>query len=78
MAAQLEGQEIKGECALVLSCPEGAPAREVDLPGRLIARAGETGLQGRQLTDLVASELKMPRRLVYQAFLALKAQGRVK
>ncbi|RJR41568.1 MAG: 16S rRNA (cytidine(1402)-2'-O)-methyltransferase [Deltaproteobacteria bacterium] len=78
VAARLAGLEIKGECTLVLSCPEGGPAREVDLTGQLIARAQASGLQGRQLTDLVAGELKMPRRLVYQAFLALKAQGRLK
>jgi 16S rRNA (cytidine1402-2'-O)-methyltransferase len=78
VAAQLAGREIKGECTLVLSCPEGEPAREVDLSGRLIARAEATGLQGRQLTDLVAGELKIPRRPVYQAYLALKAQGRIK
>ncbi|MBI4643533.1 MAG: 16S rRNA (cytidine(1402)-2'-O)-methyltransferase [Deltaproteobacteria bacterium] len=78
VAAELAGQEIKGECALVLSCPEGEPAPEVDLTGHLMKRARESGLQGRQLTDLVAGELKMPRRPVYQAYLVLKARGRVK
>jgi 16S rRNA (cytidine1402-2'-O)-methyltransferase len=78
VAAQLAGREVKGECALVLSCPEGETAPEVDLTGHLLQRARESGLQGRQLTDLVAGELKMPRRSVYQAYLALKAQSRVK
>jgi len=78
VAAQLAGREIKGECALVLSCPEGAEAQEVDLAAYLIKTARESGLQGRQLTDLAAGELKLPRRRVYQTYLALKAQGRVK
>lgn len=78
VAVQLADREIKGECALVLSCPEGGAVREVDLSGHLLQRAGESGLKGRQLTDLVAGELKMPRRLVYQTYLALKAQGRLK
>jgi 16S rRNA (cytidine1402-2'-O)-methyltransferase len=78
IAAQLAGREIKGECVLVLSCPEGESAPEVDLAGHLLQRAKESGLQGRQLTDLVAGELKMPRRSVYQAYLALKAQGKIK
>ncbi len=78
VAAQLAGREIKGECALVLSCPEGEPAQEVDLAAYLIKTARASRLQGRQLADLVAGELKMSRRRVYQAYLALKAQGRVK
>jgi 16S rRNA (cytidine1402-2'-O)-methyltransferase len=78
VAAELAGREIKGECALVLSCPEGEPVQAVDLSGLLVTRARETGLQGRQLADLVAGELKMPRRLVYQACLALKVRGRLK
>lgn len=78
VAAQLAGREIKGECALVLSCPEGEVAQEVDLADYLIQAARKSRLQGRQLADLVAGELKMPRRQVYQAYLALKAQGRLK
>jgi 16S rRNA (cytidine1402-2'-O)-methyltransferase len=78
IAAQLAGREIKGECALVLSCPEGEPAQEMDLDDYLINTARASRLQGRQLTDLVAGELKMSRRRVYQAYLALKAQGRLK
>jgi 16S rRNA (cytidine1402-2'-O)-methyltransferase len=78
VAAQLAGREIKGECALVLSGPAGAPAQEVDPAAYLLRRAQESRLQGRQLTDLAAGELKISRRLVYQAYLALKAQGRLK
>jgi len=78
VAAQLAGREIKGECALVLSCPEGELAQEVDVAAYLIKTARASRLQGRQLTDLVAGELKMPRRRVYQAYLALKAQGLIK
>ncbi|MEW6659407.1 MAG: 16S rRNA (cytidine(1402)-2'-O)-methyltransferase [Thermodesulfobacteriota bacterium] len=78
VAGQLAGREIKGECTLVLSCPEGEEAQEVDLAAYLIKTAQASRLQGRRLTDLVAGELKMPRRRVYQAYLALKAQARLK
>ena len=39
--------------------------------------AREQGLSGRRLTEAVAAALKLPRRRVYQAYLALKEQGRV-
>ena len=78
VAGQLAGREIKGECALVLSCPEGELTQEVNVDDYLIKTARKSGLQGRQLTDLVAGELKLPRRRVYQAYLALKAQGLIK
>jgi 16S rRNA (cytidine1402-2'-O)-methyltransferase len=78
IAGQLAGREIKGECALVLSCPEGEQAQEIDLDDYLIKTARTSRLQGRQLADWVAGELKMSRRRVYQAYLALKAQDRVK
>ncbi len=78
VAGQLAGRELKGECVLVLSCPAGKVAQEVDLSGYLLQAARESGLQGRQLTDLVAGKLKLPRRQVYQTYLALKAQGHVK
>ncbi len=69
--------EIKGECALVLSCPLGEAAPEVDLPGCLLAAALQSGLGGRRLADKVAAEINLPRRRVYQAYLALKEQGRL-
>jgi 16S rRNA (cytidine1402-2'-O)-methyltransferase len=77
VAAQLQDTEIKGECALVLSCP-GAPAvPEVDLEGSLLQAARGQGLRGRRLTEAVAAKLQLPRRRVYQAYLALKEQGRI-
>jgi 16S rRNA (cytidine1402-2'-O)-methyltransferase len=75
---ELRDREIKGECVLVLSCPEGEPDPEVDVAGELLKKARAGGLQGRRLTDSVAAELKAPRRLVYQAYLALKAEGKIK
>lgn len=69
--------EIKGECALVLSCPQGELAPVVDLNGNLLAAASQSGLSGRRLADKVASQLNLPRRQVYQAYLALKEQGRL-
>jgi 16S rRNA (cytidine1402-2'-O)-methyltransferase len=77
VAAQLRGAEIKGECALVLSCPAAAAAPEVDLEGSLLQMAREQGLSGRRLTEAVAAALGLPRRRVYQAYLALKEQGRL-
>ena len=77
VAAQLQDAEIKGECALVLSCPAAPAAPEADLEGSLLQAAREHGLRGRRLTEAVASALHLPRRRVYQAYLALKDQGRI-
>ncbi|HEY9073391.1 MAG TPA: 16S rRNA (cytidine(1402)-2'-O)-methyltransferase [Desulfobaccales bacterium] len=77
VAAQLQDIEIKGECALVLSCPTAQAAPEVDVEGGLLKLAREQGLSGRRLTEAVAAALNLPRRRVYQAYLALKEQGRI-
>jgi 16S rRNA (cytidine1402-2'-O)-methyltransferase len=78
IAGNLQDTDIKGECALVLSCPTAeAMAPPVNLEGYLLAAARESGLTGRRLADRVAADLKISRRRVYQAFLALKEQGRV-
>jgi 16S rRNA (cytidine1402-2'-O)-methyltransferase len=79
IAQQLQDVEIKGECALVLSRPtiEPAAATAADLDEILLATARTQGLTGRRLADSVAAELKIPRRRAYQAYLALKSQGRV-
>ena len=78
IARKLQDTEIRGECALVLSCPAAAATvPPADLAGRLLKAAGESGLQGRRLADRVAGDLKLPRRQVYQTYLALKEQGRV-
>ncbi len=78
IAAQLRDAEIRGECALVLSCPTSeAPASPADLEEFLLEAAGKSGLRGRRLADQVAGDLKAPRRQVYQTYLALKEQGRL-
>jgi 16S rRNA (cytidine1402-2'-O)-methyltransferase len=77
VAGQLRGMEIKGECALVLSRPRVEAAPEVDLEGALLTTFQASGLTGRRLADQVAAGLKLPRRRVYQAYLALKEQGRI-
>ena len=78
IAAQLQAREIKGECALVLSCPTAeAEAPALDLDAYLLETAHKQGLTGRRLADRVAEDLKVPRRRAYQAYLALKEQGRV-
>jgi 16S rRNA (cytidine1402-2'-O)-methyltransferase len=77
VAAQLQDIDIKGECALVLSCPLAAKAPEVEVEGGLLKVAREQGLSGRRLTIAVAAELKLSRRRVYQAYLALKEQGKL-
>jgi 16S rRNA (cytidine1402-2'-O)-methyltransferase len=81
VAGELQGVELKGECALVLSCPARPPAAAApapeDLEDALAAAARESGLTGRRLADQVAAGLKLPRRRVYQAYLALKQQGRL-
>ncbi len=78
IAAQLQDAEIRGECALVLSCPTAeAAASPADLEEFLLAAARKSGLRGRRLADQVAGDLKAPRRQVYQTYLALKEQGRL-
>jgi len=79
IARQLQDLGIKGECALVLSRPlvETAEATAADLEEILLTTARTQGLTGRRLADQVAAELKIPRRRAYQAYLALKSQGRV-
>jgi 16S rRNA (cytidine1402-2'-O)-methyltransferase len=78
IAAKLQAMEIKGECALVLSCPTSeVAASEMDLDEQLLKIAQKQGLTGRRLADHVAEALKIPRRRAYQAYLALKEQGRV-
>jgi 16S rRNA (cytidine1402-2'-O)-methyltransferase len=78
IAAKVQAMEIKGECALVLSCPTSeVAASEMDLDEYLLETAQKQGLTGRRLADQVAEALKVPRRRAYQAYLALKEQGRV-
>jgi 16S rRNA (cytidine1402-2'-O)-methyltransferase len=77
IAARLQDREIKGECVLVLSRPRAVAANAADLEGALLAAAREHKLTGRRLADRVAQELGLPRRQVYQAYLALKGQGKV-
>jgi 16S rRNA (cytidine1402-2'-O)-methyltransferase len=78
IARKLQVVELKGECALVLSCPRAqAAAPAMDLDGYLLETAQKQGLTGRRLADQVASNLQIPRRRAYQAYLALKEQGRI-
>jgi 16S rRNA (cytidine1402-2'-O)-methyltransferase len=78
IAAKLQDAEIKGECALVLSGPAaGTAIPAADLEDHLVAAARVRGLKGRQLADQVAGDLQISRRRVYQAYLALKEQGRL-
>ncbi|MFP3866759.1 MAG: 16S rRNA (cytidine(1402)-2'-O)-methyltransferase [Desulfobacteraceae bacterium] len=75
--AQMGEREIKGECTLVLSRPQVAAPRYDDLADYLLAAAQESPERGRSLTSRVARELGLPRRLVYQTYLDLKAQKRL-
>ncbi len=74
VASQLAGADLKGEVALVLSCPAAPAAPAVDLKARLMAAARDTGLTGRRLAEAVAAALQVPRRRAYQAYLALKEE----
>jgi len=78
VAAELKDAAIKGECALVLSLPGEQAAAPLDVEGCLLKTAQEQGLSGRRLTETVAAARGLPRRPVYQAYLALKEQGRLK
>ena len=73
IAAKLQAVEIKGECALVLSCPTAEAATPaLDLDAYLLETAQKLRLTGRRLADQVAADLQIPRRRAYQAYLALK------
>ncbi len=75
VAQNLGAQEIKGECTLVLSCPQEKPVKVVDLAAFLVQLARDSELTGRRLADHTAAELGLPRRQVYQTYLHLKNQG---
>jgi 16S rRNA (cytidine1402-2'-O)-methyltransferase len=78
IAGELQEVEIRGECALVLSCPAAeAAVPAADLEEHLLAAARGRGLTGRRLADQVAANLKISRRRVYQTYLVLKEQGRL-
>jgi 16S rRNA (cytidine1402-2'-O)-methyltransferase len=77
IAANLKDVDFRGECALVLSCPRLETTTSVDLEGHLLKMARDSGLSGRRLADRVAADQNLPRRRVYQAYLALKDQGRL-
>ena len=78
IALRLRDSNLKGECALVLSCPtREAATPAVDLDAYLLETAQKQGLTGRRLADQVAAALEIPRRRAYQAYLALKEQGRL-
>lgn len=77
VAAGLAAVDLKGECALVLSCPREKPGAVVDISDYLLGAAQKSGLEGRRLAQQVAGELNLPRRRVYQAYLALKEQKRL-
>ena len=76
-AAHFQGREVKGECTLVLSYPAEKTIPEVDLEAYLLKMNQEGRGSGRELTARVAAALKLPRRRVYQAYLALKAAKRL-
>ncbi len=76
-AAHFQDREVKGECTLVLSVPAEKIIPEVDLEAYLLKMSQEGRGSGRELTARVAAALKLPRRQVYQAYLALKAAKRL-
>ncbi len=77
VARRLAGQEVKGECTLVLSLPAQKAPVQVDVAKELLKTAHQTHLTGRRLTEAVAAALNLSRRQVYQIYLTLKAQNRL-
>ncbi len=74
---QLLGQEIKGECTLVLSQPQIAAPLPVDVAGFLVAAAQDGSKSGRSLAQEAAAALGVSRRHAYQTYLALQAAGKL-
>lgn len=75
--AQLTGQEIRGECTLVLSRPHATTAAPVDVAGFLLAAAKDASKSGRSLAQEAAAALGVSRREAYQTYLALQAAGQL-
>jgi 16S rRNA (cytidine1402-2'-O)-methyltransferase len=79
VAVRLQEVAVKGECALVLACPTSGlpegPEAVLGLEEALLQTSRESNLAGRRLADQVAADLGLPRRRVYQAYLAMKVQG---
>ncbi len=78
VAAALAGRDLKGECTVVLSRPARQTPVAPDLSAALLQTAAATQLSGRRLAEKVAADLNLPRRLVYQAYLDLKSQSRLR
>ena len=74
LATALAGEEIQGECTLVLSRPEDLPEVTPDVRSFLLA-AAQSGKSSRVLVQEAVQALKVSRRLAYQTLLELKAAG---
>jgi 16S rRNA (cytidine1402-2'-O)-methyltransferase len=77
VAAELAGQELKGECTLVLSRPAAPELPVVDVKEYLLEAAIRSRKTGRALALEAAEVLGVSRREAYQAYLALKAAKQV-
>jgi 16S rRNA (cytidine1402-2'-O)-methyltransferase len=77
VAVQLAGEEIKGECTLVLSRPPTSDLPVMDVKAYLLEAVKRHPKTGRALTLEAAEVLGVSRREAYQAYLALKAAKKV-
>lgn len=77
VAAKVAGQELKGECTLVLSRPAASVPPPVDVKAYLREAARRSGKSGRALALEAAEVLGISRREAYQAYLSLKAARQV-
>jgi 16S rRNA (cytidine1402-2'-O)-methyltransferase len=77
VAAQVAGQEIKGECTLVLSRPPASDQPARDVTAYLLESAKSSQKTGRALALEAAEVLGVSRREAYQAYLALKASKKL-
>ncbi|MGQ9920190.1 MAG: 16S rRNA (cytidine(1402)-2'-O)-methyltransferase [Desulfobacca sp.] len=74
---QLMGEDIRGECTLVLSRPRSMAPVQVDVAGFLLAAAQDASKSGRSLAQEAAAALGVSRRQAYQTYLALQAAGKI-
>lgn len=76
-AAAFAAREVRGEVVLVVSgSPPAAPAGEAEIEGAVRAALGEDPSAGpRQVAELVAASLGVPRRRAYEAALRVRGAG---
>jgi 16S rRNA (cytidine1402-2'-O)-methyltransferase len=75
--AEWSGREVRGEVVLVVSgAPPAGPVSDESIDGAVRHRLGQGAGEGpRQIAEVLAAELGVPRRRVYEAALRLRGEA---